>query len=116
MAMLAGKLTSGAGAMTARSALEIATRGGAGCLGRVGEIGELSVGAVADIAIWKLDGPVFAGVVDDLVEGWLRTGPHQAWHTIVNGEHVVANGELVSSKLEQNLSDHRQAALRFQQP
>ncbi len=27
---------------------------GAGCLGRIGEIGELSVGAVGDIAVWKL--------------------------------------------------------------
>lgn len=114
LAMLQGKLTSGAGAMTARTALEVATRGGAGCLGRVGEIGELSVGAVADLAIWKLDGPIFAGVVDDLVEGWLRTGPHQAWHTIVNGKPVVENGGLVSADLTTNLKDHAKAARRFQ--
>ena len=114
--MLQGKLTSGADAMTARTALEVATRGGAGCLGRVGELGEISVGAVADIAIWKLDGPIFAGVVDDLVEGWLRTGPHHAWHTIVAGELVVENGALVSSELEENLPRHAAAARRFQQP
>ena len=40
-AMLLAKLRSGAGAGTARMALECATRGGAGCLGRIGEIGEL---------------------------------------------------------------------------
>lgn len=114
LAMLQGKLTSGAGAMTARAALEVATRGGAGCLGRVGEIGELTVGAVADLAIWKLDGPVFAGVVGDMIEGWLRTGPHQAWHTIVNGEFVVKNGGLVNERLAQILSDHALAARRFQ--
>lgn len=114
LVMLQGKLTSGADAMTARSALEVATRGGAGCLGRVGEIGELSVGAVADLAIWKLDGPVFAGVVDDLIEGWLRTGPHQAWHTIVNGKVVVENGGLVSQDLTNNLDLHKKAARRFQ--
>ena len=44
MAMLLGKLRHGAAAMTARDALEIATRGGAGS-GRAGELGELSVSA-----------------------------------------------------------------------
>lgn len=100
--------------MTARTALEIATRGGAGCLGREGEIGELSVGAVADIAVWKLDGPVFAGVLDDLIEGWLRAGPTSAWHTIVAGRSVVRNGELVDGRLEEKLSLHRTISRRFQ--
>ena len=44
LSMLQGKLVSGADAMTARMSLEVATRGGAGCLGREGELGELSVG------------------------------------------------------------------------
>ncbi len=114
LAMLSGKLKSGADAMTARTALEVATRGGAGCLGRIGELGEISVGAVADLAVWKLDGPVFAGVVDDLVEGWLRTGPHQAWHTIVNGVLVVEDGELQTRELESNLAAHALASRRFQ--
>jgi cytosine/adenosine deaminase-related metal-dependent hydrolase len=114
LSMLAGKLKSGADKMTARLALEIATRGGAGCLGRVGEIGELSVGAVGDVAVWKMDGPVFAGVLDDLIEGWLRCGPTAAWHTIVAGRPVVENGLLMSPKLDEMLADHRVAARRFQ--
>jgi len=114
LAMLQGKLTSGASAMTARTALEIATRGGAGCLGREGELGEISVGAVADIAVWKLDGPAYAGVLDDLVEGWLRAGPNAAWHTIVNGEPVVENGMLVNEGLDEMLTLHRTIATRFQ--
>ena len=116
LAMLQGKLKSGADAMTARTALEMATRGGAGCLGRVGELGEISIGAVADLAVWKLDGPIFAGVVDDLIEGWLRTGPHQAWHTIVAGRAVVESGALVSDDLEENLKGHAKAARRFRLP
>ena len=114
LSMLQGKLKSGADKMTARLALEIATRGGAGCLGRVGEIGELSVGAVGDVAVWKMDGPIFAGVLDDLIEGWLRCGPTAAWHTIVAGRPVVESGLLVSPKLEEMLADHRVAARRFQ--
>ncbi len=114
LAMLQGKLTSGAGAMTARLALEFATRGGAGCLGRVGEIGELSVGAVADIALWKLDGLTFAGVVDDPIEGWLRCGPVAAWSTIVNGRPIVDQGRLLSVQLEDRLRDHAAVSRRFQ--
>ncbi len=114
LSMLQGKLKSGADKMTARLALEIATRGGAGCLGRLGEIGELSVGAVGDVAVWKMDGPIFAGVLDDLIEGWLRCGPTAAWHTIVAGRPVVESGLLVSPKLEEMLADHRVAARRFQ--
>ncbi len=114
LAMLQGKLVSGAGAMTARSALEVATRGGAGCLGREGELGQLTVGSVADVAVWKLDGPTFAGVVGDPIEGWLRCGPTSAWHTIVNGKPVVTDGHLVASGLDEKLAIHRTIAKRFQ--
>ncbi|NNC74381.1 MAG: 8-oxoguanine deaminase [Acidimicrobiia bacterium] len=114
LAMLQGKLTSGVDAMTARMALEIATVGGAGCLGRTGELGQLAVGAVGDVAVWKLDGPVFAGVLDDPIEGWLRSGPTAAWHTIVHGVPVVEDGELVSPKVDEMLRRHREIARRFQ--
>ena len=41
-AMLLGRLRQGPASTGARDALEIATRGGAGCLGRTGELGQLS--------------------------------------------------------------------------
>jgi cytosine/adenosine deaminase-related metal-dependent hydrolase len=112
--MLQGKLTSGADAMTARIALEVATVGGAGCLGRVGELGQLRIGAVADVAVWKLDGPVFAGVLDDPIEGWLRCGPTAAWHTVVRGTPVVESGQLVSPRVDEMLQRHRDISRRFQ--
>lgn len=114
MAMLLGKLRNGADAMSARDALEIATRGSAACLGREGELGTLAVGAVADLTVWKLEGPAFAGVIDDLVEGWLRCGPIGAHHTIINGRLVVENGELVSPRVGEMLGTHRQIAGRLQ--
>ena len=49
MAMIANRFRSGPAAFGARDALELATRGGAACLGRTGEIGELSPGANADL-------------------------------------------------------------------
>ena len=91
-AMLQGKLRQGAGAMSARDALEIATRGGAACLGRTGEIGELSVGACGDLVVWGLDGVRFAGALSDPVEAWLRCGPVSARHTVVGGRLVVEDG------------------------
>ena len=114
-AMLLAKLRNGASAGTARMALECATRGGAGCLGRVGEIGELSVGSVGDVAIWSLTGPAFAGAIADPIEAWLRCGPVSARDTIVHGQHVVANHEIVSTKLEEMLTTHTRLARRMQQ-
>ena len=113
-AMLLAKLRNGAAAGTARMSLEIATRGGAGCLGRVGEIGEISVGAVGDLAIWSLTGVAFAGAVADPIEAWLRCGPTGAKHTIVNGKLVVDNGQLVSNKVDSMLATHRTVAKRIQ--
>lgn len=114
--MLQGKLRSGAGAMSARDALEMATIGGAGCLGRTGELGALTIGAPADVAIWRLSGPVFAGVVSDPIEGWLRSGPTSAWYTIINGRPVVAEGELVSTRVDEMLRLHAAVSRRFQEP
>jgi len=113
-AMLLVKLRNGAAAGTARMSLEIATRGGAGCLGRVGEIGEISVGAVGDLAIWSLTGVAFAGAVADPIEAWLRCGPTGAKHTIVHGKLVVDNGQIVSNKVDSMLATHRTLAKRMQ--
>lgn len=114
-AMLLAKLISGAEASNARMALEIATRGGAGCLGRTGEIGEISVGAVGDLAIWQLTGPQFAGAIADPIEAWLRCGPVSVRDTIVDGRVVVSNGQLVSTKVDERLAQHHRLAARMQQ-
>jgi cytosine/adenosine deaminase-related metal-dependent hydrolase len=113
-AMLQGKLRHGAGAMSARDALEMATRGGAACLGRSGEIGELSVGACGDLVVWPLTGPAFAGALSDPVEAWLRCGPVAARHTVVAGRLVVQDGVPVRAGLDEQLAVHRRVAQRLQ--
>jgi cytosine/adenosine deaminase-related metal-dependent hydrolase len=113
-AMLQGKLRHGAGAMSARDALEIATRGGAACLGRAGEIGELTVGACGDLVVWPLDGVRFAGALSDPVEAWLRCGPVSARHTVVAGRSVVADGVPVHGGLDEQLAVHRRVSKRLQ--
>ena len=112
--MLLAKLRGGAGSATARMALEMATRGGASCLGRTGELGELSVGAAGDVAVWSLSGPRFAGAIADPVEAWLRCGPVSAQHTVVHGRIVVRDGELVHAGLEDRLAAHRRVAEAMQ--
>ncbi len=114
-AMLLAKLRNGASAGTARMALEMGTRGGAGCLGREGEIGQITIGAVGDLAVWSLTGPSFAGAVADPIEAWLRCGPIGARDTIVHGRPVVRNGHIVDSKLDERLADHARISRRIQQ-
>lgn len=113
-AMLQGKLRHGAAAMSARDALEMATRGGAACLGRTGEVGELSVGACGDLAVWSLEGVRFAGALSDPVEAWLRCGPVSARHTVVGGRLVVEDGAVTHPGLEEQLAVHRRVSQRIQ--
>ncbi|SEP29925.1 8-oxoguanine deaminase [Trujillonella endophytica] len=113
-AMLQGKLRHGAGSFSARDALEVATRGGAACLGRTGEIGELTVGACGDLVVWPLDGVRFAGALSDPVEAWLRCGPVAARHTVVGGRFVVEDGVPVHPGLDEQLAVHRRVSARIQ--
>ena len=85
-------------ALTARRALEIATLGGARCLGRADEIGSLEPGKLADIALWRLDGPgaEFYPAVDDPVVAFAfgRTPPLA--RLLVGGRTVVEDDTLVT--------------------
>ena len=54
-ALLVARIRGGPAALTAREALELATRHGARCLGRDDELGRLEVAALADVALWRMD-------------------------------------------------------------
>ena len=113
-ALLLGRQRGGPTSFTARDALEIATRGSAACLGRLGELGVLAPGAAADLVAWKLDGLSFAGALTDPVEALLRCGPTRAHHTVVAGNPVVEAGELRVPGVADILARHRVAAARLQ--
>jgi cytosine/adenosine deaminase-related metal-dependent hydrolase len=113
-AMLLGKLRHSAASMGARDALEMATRAGAACLGREGELGALLEGAVADLVCWPLEGVAFAGALSDPVEAWLRCGPLAARHTVVAGQTVVEQGELTHPGVDDMLRRHRAIATSWQ--
>jgi cytosine/adenosine deaminase-related metal-dependent hydrolase len=114
MAMIAGRYRSGPAAFGARDALELATRGGAGCLGRDGEIGILAPGANADIAVWPVEGLAWAGAVSDPIDAWLRCGPSAPRHVLVGGRAVVTDGKLRRGDIDATLQRHAEIARRLQ--
>jgi cytosine/adenosine deaminase-related metal-dependent hydrolase len=113
LALLVGKLRDGPESVDARTVLRMATRGGAACLGREGELGQLAVGCAADIAVWPMgDSPATAGAAD-LVEAWVRCAPVTPSHVIVNGQVIVADGRLQDDRLPAMLRGHAAAARRI---
>jgi 8-oxoguanine deaminase len=113
-ALLLGRQRHGPAGMSAREVLDIATRGGAACLGRTGEIGELTIGAVGDLVCWPQEGIRYAGALTDPVEAWLRCGPVSARHTVVAGKVLVRDGTLTVPGVEEKLRQHAAAAARVQ--
>ena len=113
-ALLLGRMRMGPQSMGARDALEIATRGSAGCLGRDGELGQLAPGAAGDLVVWPLVGIPFAGTLTDPIEAWLRCGPVAARHTVIAGAVVVEDGRLTVPGEEEMLARHRAASARIQ--
>jgi cytosine/adenosine deaminase-related metal-dependent hydrolase len=114
MAMIANRFRCGPARFGARDALHLATRGGARCLGRDGEIGVLAVGANADLCIWPLEGVSFAGAVSDPIDAWLRCGPAAPRHVFVAGKPIVEDGRLVNRDMSDVLRRHERAARRLQ--
>lgn len=114
-ALLLGRQRGGAVSMSARDVLAIGTRGGAACLGRTGEIGELSVGAAGDLVVWAQDGVAFAGALSDPIEAWLRCGPSAARETVVAGRVLVEGGRPTNPALTDILARHRVVAARLQE-
>jgi len=109
-----GRQRLGPAGMTAREVLDIGTRGSAGCLGRDGEIGQLSAGAAGDLVCWPQEGISFAGALTDPVAAWLRCGPTAARHTVVAGRVIVRDSALTVPGAEQILARHAAAAARIQ--
>ncbi len=101
--------------MTARNALEIATRGGAQVLGR-SDIGHLAPGMCADIALFDLRTLNFAGgAVHDPVASLLLCASPNAAYTVVNGRVVVREGRLATLELGPLVERHNRLALQLAQ-
>ncbi len=106
-AMLLQRVARGADAMSAREALEIATRGGAAVLGR-DDCGRIAPGMRADIAIWDVSGVESAGSWDPAA--LLLAGPTRVRDLYVEGRAVVRDGEVATIDLPAVLADQRRRA------
>lgn len=109
-AMLLQRVARGADAMSAREALEIATRGGAEVLGR-SDCGQLAVGKRADIAIWDVRGVESAGSWDPAA--LLLAGPQKVRHLFVEGRQIVRDYQIASLDLPRVLERQRALALQL---
>ena len=92
-AMLLQRVSQGADAMSAREALFIATRGGARVLGR-DDVGQITVGKRADVAIWDVTGVEASGSWDKAA--LLLAGPTRVKHLFVEGRQVVRDGHIAT--------------------
>nr|WP_106607095.1 8-oxoguanine deaminase [Shimia abyssi] len=95
-AMLLQRVANGADAMSAREALEIATRGGADVLGRP-DCGRIAVGKRADIAIWDVSGIESAGSWDPAA--LLLAGPNRVRDLFVDGRQIVRDSNVATIDL-----------------
>jgi cytosine/adenosine deaminase-related metal-dependent hydrolase len=110
-ALLVARARDGPAALTARDALRLGTRGGASVLGR-DDIGELSPGKRADLAVWRTDGLELGGAPDP-VAGLVFSGPHRVDRLYVGGEEVVRDAQLVRADEDEIAREHRAQARRF---
>ncbi len=99
----------GPAAMSAREALEIATRGGAAVLGR-DDIGALAPGMAADIVTFALDGIDTAGALQDPLAALLFCHVPRAKLSIVNGRVVVRDGRITTIDLPVLVERHNRLA------
>ena len=105
--MLLQRVQNGADAMSAREALEIATRGGAAVLGR-DDVGQLSIGKRADIAIWDISVIESAGSWDRAA--LLLAGPTKVRDLFVEGRQVVRDGQMVTVDLPKVIEQQNRLA------
>ncbi|MGJ8594471.1 8-oxoguanine deaminase [Sulfitobacter sp.] len=111
-AMLLQRVSIGADAMSAREALEIATRGGADILGRP-DCGRLEVGKRADIAVWDMTCVEAAGSWDPAA--LLLAGPTTVRDLFVNGRAVVKEGHITTLDMGGLLARQRQLAMSLKE-
>lgn len=100
---------SGGELMTVRTALEIATRGGASLLGR-SDIGSLEPGKAADFIALDMGRLEYAGAQHDPVAAVLLAAPTTVSHNYVGGQPVVRDGRLVTLELEPLIERHNALA------
>ncbi len=108
-AMLLARVHGGAQAMSARTALELGTMGGARVLQRDEEIGSLAPGKCADLVLWDVRRLEYAGAADPLA-GLVHCAGQYAELVMVDGVVRVREGQPVLQSSEHYVNRHRRIA------
>lgn len=98
-ALLLARAVGGPTALSTRTALELATLGGARLLGRSDEIGSIEVGKCADLVLWDLSTLGHSGIEDPVAAVILGEVPpiRRSW---VGGRTIVADGQMLTVDTE----------------
>lgn len=107
-AMLLSRVAYGADSMGARAALRLATRGGAAVLGR-DDLGQITVGKRADLAVWDVSGIDSAGSWD--AAALVLAGPTRVRDLFVEGRQIVAQGRMTTVETGALAARQRRLAL-----
>jgi cytosine/adenosine deaminase-related metal-dependent hydrolase len=100
--------------MTPRDALRLGTRGSATVLGRARDIGQITPGYCANLALFKINSLSFTdSAVHDPVGALLLCASAQANHVVVNGRVVVDAGHLVTVDLPVLIEQHNRLAAQL---
>ncbi|MHA6617965.1 8-oxoguanine deaminase [Pseudonocardia sp. DLS-67] len=93
--VLFARAVGGPTALSVRDGLELATLGGATVLGRADELGSVDVGKLADLALWRIDGPAHADVADP-VAALVLGAPPPLELLLVDGSPVVERDRVLT--------------------
>ncbi|MGA7324274.1 MAG: 8-oxoguanine deaminase [Rhodomicrobium sp.] len=92
-------------ALSAREALEMATRGGAALLGR-DDIGYLAPGMSADFIAINLNQLGLSGTQRDPLAALLLCGPFRVDYSYINGAQIIGDGQFRNFDVEAALAAH----------
>jgi 8-oxoguanine deaminase len=112
LALLLQRVSGGAGALSGRQALWLATRGGARVLGR-DDIGQLAVGKAADFIGLRLDRLAYAGALHDPQAALVFCQPQSVDLSVINGRVVVEEGRLLTLDLGPTIERHNAISLEL---
>jgi cytosine/adenosine deaminase-related metal-dependent hydrolase len=99
-------------ALSARDALEMATRGGASVLGR-DDIGALAPGMSADFIAVKLNQLGLSGAERDPLAALIMCGPFKVDYSFINGREMIRQGEFTRLDVDELLASHRRIMTRI---
>ena len=102
-------------ALSPKQTLYLATIGGARCLNRQDEVGQIAPGYAADLVGWSNEGDSstalsLVGCAHDPLSGLLVTAPCSVTMSVINGDVIVWDGKFVHLDLAQVILEAKEAS------